>query len=217
LLDRYAALSTQRGKFLIALWVIVVIILGLNLPALEEHIQHSADPFIPSTLEAKRAQQIISEKFGSDQGDTEILVVKAERGDIISVEGRSYLSTLSKTIDSKGREGLKGFVGVISATTVYDEILAKYWAKMNETYREIEQRIKANLTEAHKQFYRAADELQTLHKTLYTLLNKLTEAAQIMYGVPALYLQAWASAAQQIAQANPLQPYTSQIAQRNRI
>jgi RND superfamily putative drug exporter len=206
LLDKYAALSTQRGKFLIALWVIVVIILGLNLPALEEHIQHSVDPFIPSTLEAKRAQQIISEKIGSDQGDTEILVVKAERGDIISGEGRGYLSTLSKTIESKGREDLKGFVGVISATTLYEEILAKYWAKMNETYREIEQKIKANLTEAHKQFYRAADELQTLHKTLYTLLNKLTEAAQIMYGVPALYLQAWASAAQQIAQANPLQP-----------
>jgi len=206
LLDKYAALSTQRGKFLIALWVIVVIVLGVNLPALEERIQHSLDPFIPSTLEAKKAQQIISEKIGLDQGDTEILVVKAEEGSITSEEGRGYLSALSKTIESKGREDLKGFAGVVSATTVYDEILAKYWAKMNETYREIEQRIKANLTEAHKQFYKAADELQTLHQTLYTLIDKLTEAAQVMYGVPTLYLQAWASAAQQIAQTNPLQP-----------
>jgi len=206
LLDKYAALSTQRGKFLIALWVLVVIVLGVNLPALEEHIQHSLDPFIPSTLEAKRAQQIISEKIGSDQGDTEILVVKAEEGNIISEEGRGYIYALSKTIESRGKEELKGFAGVVSATTIYDEILAKYWAKMNETYREIEQKIKANLTEAHKQFYRAADELQTLHQTLYTLINRLTEAAQIIYGVPTLYLQAWSSAAQQIAQANPLQP-----------
>ncbi len=206
LLDKYATLSTQRGKFLIALWVIVVIILGVNLPSLEEHILHSVDPFIPSTLEAKRAQQIVSEKIGSDQGEAEIVVVKAEDGNIISEKGRNYLTELSRTIETKGKEHLKGFIGVVSVITIYDEILARYWVKMNETYREIEQRIKANLTEAHKQFYKAADELQTLHETLYTLIDKLTEAAQLLYGVPALYLQAWVSAAQQIAQTNPLQP-----------
>jgi len=206
LLDKYAALSTQRGKFLITFWVILVIILGVNLPALEEYIQHNLDPFIPSTLEAKRAQQIVSEKIGLDQGETEIIVVKVEEGNIVSDKGKSYISELSRAIESKGKEDLKGLIGVVSVTTIYDEILAKYWSKMNETYREIEQRIKANLTEAHKQFYRAADELQTLHKTLYTLIDRLTEAAQLLYGVPAFYLQSWTLAAQQIAQANPLQP-----------
>ena len=133
MLDKYAALSTKRAKFLIALWVIIVIILGVNLPSLEEHILHSVDPFIPSTIEAKRAQQIVSEKIGSDLGDTEIIVVVAEEGDIVSDKGRSYISELSRAVESKGKEDLKGLIGVVSVTTIYDEILAKYWVKMNET------------------------------------------------------------------------------------
>ena len=206
LLEKYAALSTQRGKFLIALWVIIVIILGVNLPSLEEHVLHSVDPFIPSTLEAKRAQEIVAEKIGLEQWDTEIIVVQAEEGEITSELGRSYISELSRAIASKGAETLKGFIGVLSVTTLYDEILATYWVKMNETYREVEQRVKANLTEAHKQFYKVADDLHTIHQALFTLTNKLTEAAQLMFGIPALYLQAWITAAQQIAQTNPLQP-----------
>ena len=206
LLEKYAALLTKRAKFLITVWVSVVIILGINLPTLEVHILHSVDPFIPSTLEAKKAQQLISEKIGLDQEDKEIIVVKAEEDDIISEKGRSYIFELSRAIRSKSREDLKGFVGVVSITTIYDEILANYWVKMNETYRLIEQSIEANLTAAHQQFYKAADELQTLHQTLFTLIDRLKEVAQLTFGVPALYLQAWALEAQQTAQTSPLQP-----------
>ncbi|MEM3387324.1 MAG: MMPL family transporter [Nitrososphaerales archaeon] len=211
LLDRYAANTVKRPKTLIAVAVVIIILLSFNAPHLDEYILYSIDLFIPTTLEAKRTQEIISTKIGVEQADVEFIVVEADGSRLFSEDGRLLLSRLTRGLEESSGVTLKGVREVVSITKVYDEVLNVYWLKMNETYRNIEDFVRSNLTKLHLAFYEMVDSLHTLHTQLYHTLNNLTAASEIVYGVPALYLKVWSNTVEQMFKANPTRPISTKL------
>lgn len=211
LLDRYAANTVKHSKKLIALAAVIIILLSFNAPHLDDYILHSIDPFIPTTLEAKRAQEIISTKIGVEQADIEFVVVEADGSRLLSEDGRLLLSRLTRVLEESSGVTLKGVRDVVSITKVYDEVLNVYWMKMNETYHKIEDSVRSNLTKLHLAFYEMVDSLHTLHTQLYNTLNNLTAASEIVYGVPALYLKVWSNVVEQMFKANPTRPIPTKL------
>jgi uncharacterized membrane protein YdfJ with MMPL/SSD domain len=197
-------------RLLLAAWVIAALLLALQAQAFGAHVNYSFDPFIPSGLEAKKAQELAKSLFAQNDTDEEFIVIKAEGGYVASGPALQLLKDLQANIS--GAEGLRGLLAVRSLASVYEQINGSYWAFVNVTLSGLREGLRQNISLVHGQLFSLYAQLSQLHTALFSLAQVVNGSSSLVYGLPTAYVEAWFAAVARLNESMPGQPIPASLA-----
>ncbi|MER3601844.1 MAG: hypothetical protein C4339_03895 [Nitrososphaerota archaeon] len=200
----WPAALARRYRLILVGWGIAALLLASQAQGFDGHLIYSFDPFIPASLEAKKAQDMAHALFNQSSPDAEFVVISGPEGFVATQEALQLLRELGRSIAQE--PALKGLISVNSLASVFDRINATYWERLNATLAQLRPGLLANLTRLHDELFGLLQRLAQLHSALFSLAKAANSSSDVIYGLPSLYLQAWYQAVQKVNQSSPGQP-----------
>ena len=200
--DSYNAFIRKRYRWVIISWVVVVLLSLILIPsffsAVSYDIVGSVQP--PTNSESDRAAKILNSQFPELSSTSQnILSVVVQGTPAYSDSLKTAILKLNSTI-SKDKD-VSDFTGVTSLYSVEASLL-------NESLPEIINQtasLQSNITTINSGLYTLQDKLKVLSQSLYTLQDNLAtlstslfqlqdginQTAQLVYGIPAIFVGTW--------------------------
>jgi len=171
LLERFSKFVIEKHKYILVLWLALMIISTYPFKKVGEALTYSEEPFLPSYVESREAYRLLREKFPKLNLSDVILVIKG--GDVRDQLVREFLKKLEEEV----KREIEPVSSVDTLNKAYELVLSKYHEVIKERKEET---IRDLLPKAKE-----------LHSNLMDLKATLSKLCRIIYGVPFTYYEMW--------------------------
>lgn len=200
--DSYNAFIRKRYRWIIVSWVIVVILSIILIPsffsAVSYDIVGSVQP--PTNSESDRAAKILNDQFPELSNTSQnILSVVVQGTPAYSDSLKGVILKLNSTLSKD--EAINNFTGVTSLYSVEANLLSKSLPEIINQTAVLQSNITTlnsglytlqdNLTALSQSLYTLQDNLATLSTSLFQLQDGINQTAQLVYGIPAIFVGTW--------------------------
>jgi RND superfamily putative drug exporter len=202
--DHLSAFIRKRYRWIIAAWVIVAILSLFMIPKFFSSVSYNIVGSLggPSNSESQKASSILSTEFptANESGLNTILVV-LQNADVYSNLVKSRVLSLNGTLTGDAK--VSGYTGQSSMYTLEYGILTSSAPSLVPQVADLE----ANISYMNTGLHALEQNLSTLSESLFQLQQGMNQTSQLVYGVPATFVQVWQGVMAQLQAENISNPY----------
>ncbi|MDG7012901.1 MAG: MMPL family transporter [Nitrososphaerota archaeon] len=185
----------KRRRWIIAAWVVAVLLSVAVVPSFFSSVSYNITDVSlgQKSSQDQVAQSILSAQFPSANStgqDSIVLVIQPSGGTVYSDQIRSALQALNRSVAADPAEA--NYTGVSSVYSAEYDLL-------NSTVPALLPGVAAlatNVTALSASLYSLQQSVSGLNTNLYRLSQGLNQTSQLVYGVPAGFVQLWGSLVQ---------------------
>lgn len=174
---------------MIIAWAVVVIISLSFLPSFFSNVSYNITGGFggPTNTESDRAQNILNTEFPSVVNGTasNSIIVLVQNVNPYSNSLKSQVFTLNQTISKD--TSIKNYTGM-------DSVYSTEYSLLNSSLQTLilqAGRLVANISSINSGLYALEQNLSSLSQNIFQLQQGINQTAQLVYGIPAAFLQIW--------------------------
>ncbi|MDG6958825.1 MAG: MMPL family transporter [Nitrososphaerota archaeon] len=196
--SRYGSFNSfirRRRRWIITAWAVAVLLSVAVIPSFFSSVSYNITNVSlgQKSSESQVAQRILSAQFPSANStgqDSIVLVIQPSGGTVYSDQIRGALQALNQSVASDPAE--KNYTGMSS-------VYSTEYALLNSTVPALlpgVASLASNVTAISASLYALRASLSTLNSNVYQLSQGINQTSQLVYGIPAGFVQLWGSLVQ---------------------